>query len=284
MRFSPVFAGLEAEIRATIDHLVSTGFLAVKGDTIALGAEGRRRYGGRVRELLATFVTNSHVSVVDPQGRPIGEVDWSLVEAETATVRRRGLLLGGRSWRVVSVSASPGKVVVEPGEGAVAHGWRGASLPVSRATWEAAREVLLSTEVPADIDPRSETWLETIRRTWRPRLDAPVTASTSGVVAHTFAGEAVHQSVLHALDIDGTTDGPTLQLFVGTGEVRQRAEAAIASLPSVLDNEARRLAESMSVAHRNLCALDVLVAEAREFAVDRAGIEAVLTLLATWPS
>lgn len=40
----------------------------------------------------------------------------------------------------------------------------------------------------------------------------------------------------------------------------------------------------MPVAHRALSAPAVLVAEAREYEVDAAGIESVLTVLATWPS
>lgn len=284
LRFSPVFAGLREDIDATIDHLVAGGYLAVRGDFLAVGAEGQRRYGGRVHDLLATFMGASNVAVVDDGGNGIGEIDWSLVEAEDAPARRNGLVLGGTRWKVVAVQLSPRKVVVEPGGTATARGWRGASMPVSRATWEAAREILSSTEVPSDTDARADEWLDGLRRTWAPRLETPVGLDCEEVVAHTFAGDAVHRGVLDALGIEGRTDGPTLRLISGPGEVRTRAAQRIADLAAVLVREAARLADLMPVAHRELSAPSVLVAEAREFEVDAVGIEAVLTLLATWPS
>lgn len=284
LRFSPVFAGLREDIEATIDHLVAGGYLAVRGEVLAVGTEGQRRYGGRVRDLLATFMGASNVAVVDEEGHEIGEIDWSLVEAEDAPARRTGLVLGGTRWKVVAVEASPRKVVAEPGGTAMARGWRGASMPVSRATWEAAREILMSTEVPSDTDACADEWPACLRLKWMPRLDAPVGLDGDDVVAHTFAGDAVHRGVLHALGIEGQADGPTLRLVSAPGEVRTRAAHCIADLASVLDREAERQAELMPVAHRALSAPSVLVAEAREFEVDAAGIEAVLALLAAWPS
>jgi len=237
-----------------------------------------------VHDLLATFMGASNVAVVDDRGHEIGEIDWSLVEAEDAPARRNGLVLGGTRWKVVAVQLSPRKVVVEPGGTATARGWRGASTPVSRATWEAAREILMSTEVPSDTDPRADGWLDGLRRAWTERLDTPVGLDGEDVVAHTFAGDTVHRGVLHALGIEGRTDGPSLRLIAARGEVRTRAEQCIADLAAVLDREAARLADLMPVAHRALSAPSVLVSEAREFEVDAPGIEAALTLLATWPS
>lgn len=284
LRFSPVFAGLRSDIETTIDHLVAAGYLAVRGDVLALGAGGYRRYGGRVRDLLATFTVISEAAVVDEKGQPVGEVDWSLVEAEDAPARQSGLVLGGKRWRIVAVHSSPRKVVVAPGGTAVARGWRGASMPVSRATWEAVREVLTSTDVPSDSDARADQWLDDLRREWKPRFAAPVGVDHEGVVAHTFAGDQVHRTVLNALGLEGRSDGPTLHVFAAPSEVRRRATNSIADLASVLDAEAARLADVMPVAHRSLSAPSVLLAEAREFEVDAVGIEAVLTLLATWPS
>lgn len=157
-------------------------------------------------------------------------------------------------------------------------------MSVTRATWEAAREVLVSTDVPSDSDARADKWLDRLRRDWKLRLDELVTVDHDGVVAHTFAGDEVHRAVLHALGIEGRTEGPTLRLLSARGEVRSRAAHCVADLAGVLDREAARLADLMPVAHRALSAPSVLVAEAREFEVDGAGIEAVLTLLATWPS
>lgn len=284
LRFSPVFADLRNDIDATIDHLVAGGYLASRGVVLALGAEGQRRYGGGVQGLLATFLGSSNVAVVDQEGQQVGEVDWSLVEPEDAPARRTGLVLGGTRWKIVAVHSSPRKVFVAPGGTATARGWRGTSMPVTRATWEAAREVLVSTDVPSDSDARADEWLDRLRRDWKPRLDEPVAAGDDGVVAHTFAGDEVHRAVLHALGIDGRTEGPTLRLRSARGEVRSRAAHCVADLSGVLDREAARLADLMPVAHRALSAPSVLVAEAREFEVDGAGIEAVLTLLATWPS
>ncbi len=284
LRYSPLYAGLHDAIEATIDHLVATKCLVVGRDAIAVSTEAKQRFGLRLEELRATFGGSSHAPVEDEQGRAVGEVDWSLVEASDASARRNGLVLGGRRWQVVSVTASPRKVVVAPGGRAVARGWRGPSLPVSRATWEAAREVLGSTEVPTDADPRSETWLQDLRDAWSPRLESPFTPEAGGVAADTFAGDAVHRAVLHILGVDGTTDGPTLHVSAPPGEVRRRAVDALDHLPRLLDGEAERTAAMMTVAHRALCAPEVIIAEAREFAVDEPGIRAVLTLLATWRS
>jgi ATP-dependent Lhr-like helicase len=284
LRFSPVFAELGPAIDATIDHLVATGYLAARGDMLALGAEGQRRYGGRVRDLLATFTGSTDATVVDQQGNAIGEIDWSLVEAQDGPARRDGLVLGGARWQVVTVQESLKRVIVSPGGTAVARGWRGASMPVSRATWGAAREVLMATDVPSDSDARADAWLDELRRAWRPRLAIPVVADDVGVVAHTFAGDQVHRAVLHAFSIEGQSEGPTLYLSATPGAVRSAAAEALANLGQVLDVEAARLAAFMPVAHRALCAPAVLVSEARQFEVDEGGIESVLTLLATWPS
>ncbi len=284
LRFSPVFAELRNDIDATIDHLVAAGYLAVRDDVLALGAEGYRRYGGRVHDLLATFQGTSDTVVVDEKGQPVGAVDWSLVEAEDAPTRRTGLVLGGTRWTVVAVHSSPRKVVVKPGGTAIARGWRGASMSVSRATWEAVREVLGSTDVPSDSDARADQWLDERRRDWKPRLAAPVGVDHEGVVAYTFSGDQVHRAVLHGLGLDGRTEGHTLHVFAAPAEVRGRASRCVADLAGVLDVEAARLAAGLPVAHRALSAPPVLVAEAREFEVDAAGIEAVLTLLARWPT
>jgi len=284
LRFSPVFAGLQSEIEATIDHLVRSRYLATQGGVVALGAEGQRRYGGRVRELLATFTGASSVGVVDELGREVAEIDWSLVEAVDAPARRTGLVLGGTSWKVLAVHASPKKVVVAPGGAGTARGWRGATMPVSRATWEAAREVLGSTDVPSDSDARADAWLDSLRRAWKSRLDSPLGVDAEGVVAHTFAGDDVHQAVLHALGIDGRAEGPTLRIFSTPAEVRSRAAKCVANLDSVLDREAARLSDLMPITYRELSAPSVILAEARQFEVDALGTEAVLTLLATWRS
>ena len=284
LRFSPVFSELRADIDATIKHLVECGYLASRGDALALGTEGQRRYGAGVRDLLATFQGSSSVAVVDEDGHEVGDVDWSLVEAEDAPARRAGLVLGGTRWTIVAVHPSPRKVVVEQGGSATARGWRGTSMPVPRATWEAAREILASTDVPSDSDARADEWLAGLRRDWEQRLDEPVAVDYTGVVAYTFAGDEVHRAVLHALGVEGTPEGPTLRLRSRRDEIRSLAAQCVADLAGVLDREAARLADLIPVANRALSAPSVLVAEAREFEVDAPGIEAVLTLLATWPS
>jgi hypothetical protein len=142
----------------------------------------------------------------------------------------------------------------------------------------------MSTDVPSDRDARADKWLDELRREWRPRLDIPIEMDEEGVVAHTFAGDQVHGAVLRALGLEGRTEGPTLHLFAAADDVRSRASHALADLDQTLDTEAARLAVVMPVAHRPLSAPAVLVAEAREFEVDAAGIESVLTLLATWRS
>lgn len=284
LRFSPAFAGLEEEMDATIAYLIERGILAARGDVIALGGEGQRRYGRRIHELLAMFTSTVGAAVVDEEGRPVGELDWSLVSSADAPVRRHGLVLGGTRWRVIRVNEGSRTVIVAPGGTGAARGWRGTSLAVSRRTWAAAREVLTSTDVPSDIDERAQGWLSQLRQAWAPRLGQPVVADAEGMTAHTFAGDDVHQAVLRVLAVEGRAEGPTLLLLAAPEAVAERAARARHDMDAVVEAEALRRAETMPVAHRELCAPSVLHAEAREFEVDSVGIEAVLTLLSTWPS
>lgn len=106
-------------------------------------------------------------------------------------------------------------------------------------------------------------WLEGRRRRRTPCLETPISLDGQDVVAHTFVGDAVHQGVLNALGVEGLTDGPTLRIASAPGVVRTRAAQSIAELAPVLDREAVRLAGLMPVAHRELSAPSVLVAEAR---------------------
>ncbi len=152
---------------------------------------------------------------------------------------------------------------------------------MDRATWETAREILESTEVPAAIDERGELWLAILRAQWRSRLERPLSHSANETTAATFTGAGVHRSVLAILDAEGVSDGPELRVSSpDRATLRARSQQALNDFVGVLEAEAIRVAETIGGRHRELLPASVLVAEAAEFHVDAEGIRKVLEMLA----
>ena len=286
LRWSRVFRGLEPEIDATIEHLVAGGWLQETDDRLLVGREGQRRFGGGMGlvRLLATFKAHDGATVVDLQGRPVGQVDWSQVADGDSSAASQGLSLGGRSWTVLSVDRSSKRVVVEPATRGRPPSWRGPAMEVERATWEVAREVLAGTEVPLDIDDRAAVWLEATRLAWTPRLARPARATPDGVEVDTFAGVGCNRSALSLLGFEGTADGPSVEIHASADAVRARAQCVLGDFEGSLDREAERVAAGVVLANPELTAPAVLRAEARTFMIDAAGLRGVLALLVEWPS
>lgn len=282
LRWSSTFAGLEADIGATIDHLVAEGFLRSDGDRLVLGPAGNTRFGGRqgVLDLLATFNSVAGAVVADESGRKIGTVDWTQVDERDGRASR-GLVLSGRPWTIVRIDRLEGVVTVRPGERGRAPSWRGPSLEVDRATWEAVREVLDATEVPTELDERATQWLVDLRRSWHSRLENPVRAADEATVVDSFCGESVHRAALHALDLEGHAEGATCEISASPIVISTRAQALLSRFDAVLDAEAARVATQLQIRHRDLVAPAVLAAEARRFHVDASGLHRFLTMLAS---
>ncbi|MDQ1393799.1 MAG: ATP-dependent helicase Lhr and Lhr-like helicase, partial [Acidimicrobiaceae bacterium] len=289
LRFSPLFRPLTDEIDATIAHLVAEGWLATVGrgeDLLIVGPKATARFGGKsFFDLLATFATTKEASVVTADGRPVGSLDWDEVSDTAGRTRPGPVVLAGTRWLLVSVDRPSGTVTVAPAPGSAEGGrvpsWRGPSLEVGRSTWETAREILTATDIPGvAMDGRAQRWLEQLRETWCPRLATPVRAEGRHTVVDAFAGAAVHRAVLAALAIDGMVDGPSCHLDGNIGDVAQRANRLLQDLDAVFDAEALRQSARLVVRHPELVAPSVLLAEARQYHVDRVGIAQTLRMIA----
>lgn len=288
LRWSSAFAGLDDEIRATVDHLLDGGWLLdIEGRLIA-GPATSAQFGGPlgISRLLATFTTAEAFRVETEGGQQIGFLDPSTPGVDGPSRRDAGVVLGGRSWVIVSVDRTMKRIVVRPAKQGRPPSWRGPSLDVSRRTWDSVREVLSGTDVRVEMDDRSAQWLEDERRQWRPRLQSPVEAADAVTMIHSFGGLAVHRAVLAALELEGTPSGPTLLVEASADVVAGRADAVLADLQAAIDAEAARQSPTLPIRHPALIPESVVVAEAREFHVDGDGIQRCLELAAgaPWPS
>lgn len=284
---SPVFRGLDGDVDATLDHLIASGWLADVGGTLVAGAETVHRFGGRglgFSELAVSFESRASIGVTTSDGTFVGFIDWSEAQADKRIGKGEPFTLAGRRWKAVDIVDGAVRVVHagDAAGAAKAPSWRGRAVEADRGTWETAREVLEGTEVPAALDTRGQRWLEMLRLQWQPKLAAPVMAVGDEVVAATFAGAAVHRSVLAMLGFEGSTDGPELRLRGAFGAVRAQATALLDCFEEHAAEECRRLVPEVAALtkHGELIPPSVLEAEAREFAFDSDGVRKVLTVLA----
>lgn len=282
LRWAPTFSASASDIDATLDHLLADGWLLEVEDSLVPSARANARFTGqRLGDLAVTFEGGSGARVVDQAGNHVGQVDWAQMEEDALAKRDRSIVLAGRPWEVVTVDRATDSVVVRPGEKGRPMSWRGQAVEIERRTWEAVREVLLSTEVPLAMDQRAEAWLTSARARWGPRLDQPVRQEGDEVIVDAFAGVAAHRAVLSALDADGQAEGTTCTFTGSLPQLRDRAAVALDDFDTIMDAEAERAAPTLNVRHRDLLPAAVVVAEAREFHVDAVGLRRVLTLVAT---
>ena len=281
MCWSPLFADLGDEIDASIAHLVGNGWLAAVGDYLVVGPAAQDRFGGaRFVDLLATFEGSAGATVVDTTGNRIGTLDWGQVADNSGDPRPDPIVLGGTGWLILTVDRAAGTVTVTPSSEGRAPSWRGPTQEVGRATWEAAREILASTDVPVSVDDRANVWLENLREEWASRLDDPVREDTKGMVVDAFAGAAVHQAVLRALALEGSVDGPTCRISAPLSTGATAAHVALDQWDRIVQAEAAQQSTKLSVRHHELLAPAVLAAEAFDFHVDRDGIRKTLEMIA----
>jgi ATP-dependent helicase Lhr and Lhr-like helicase len=282
--WSPTFRRLQEDIEQTIDHLISDGWLVVAGGYLVAGPQAHSRFGGAsFVHLLATFDGGAGATVVDMAGTRLGSLDWNQVVDDSGQPRPQSVVLGGKAWLPVSIDRSAGTVTVMPAEKGRPPSWRGPSIDVGRRTWEAAREILISTEVPAGSDERTIDWLATLRRNWAPRLEAPVRGTPDGTTVDSFAGVSVHQAVLRALAVEGSADGPSCLVSSDPSIAAQLAGSALDQWDRTIGVEAKFQATKLSIRHKELCAPAILLAEAEEYHVDREGIRNVLELITRHP-
>ena len=282
LRWSPTFHGLNADIEATIDHLLANRWLQGDGDRLVLGAEGHQRFGGRsgIVELLATFESHAGMTVIDEAGRKVGTVDWKQFDEQEGTTALKGFILSGQPWTVVGVNRAEGIVTVRPGEHGRPPSWRGPMVEVERPTWEAVKDVLSSTEVPVQLDDRARSWLDLERANWAGRLEKSVRTADNTTVVDSFCGIQVHRAALAALTVEGHAEGATCELNAPLPVLAERSRALLDDFDAVLDDQAARVAPQLAIRYPELVPQSVLLAEARRFHVDAHGLHRFLTMLA----
>lgn len=275
---SPVFRGLDADVEATLDHLLDAGWLNDIHGTLVAGSLTTERHGAKGRafaQLAVSFETRPSIGVVADDGATVGFIDWSEAQADKRIGKGEPFTLGGRRWQPIDVV--DGSLRVRPaGDGRAAKppSWKGPSIEVDRLTWETAREVLAGTDVPSALDERGAVWLAELRSEWAARLSSPVRVSGGApaqVEAATFAGASVHRSVLAILGFEGTTDGPVLRISGAAETVRAQAAVALDHFDELAERECARLVPQVAALtkHGELVPHSVLLAESREFFFDR---------------
>ena len=174
----PVFRGLQDDADHNSRPSRREGVVAgCPRGLLVVGPWTNLKFGGgglNFATLAASFDTRASMAVIVEDGTFVGTIDWSAAQDDKSVARGEPFRLGGRAWRAVEVTSESVRVVpTSAGVAAKPPSWRGPLLDVDRTTWETAREILESTEVPAAIDERGELWLEIMRAQWRSRLDEP---------------------------------------------------------------------------------------------------------------
>lgn len=133
-------AGLEqSQGHEVLRYLITRGILVVEDGLVYFDELGRQTYGYKhFMELLVSFIGESLLVVL--YGR--FEVGQVVPLALGADIRRDGLLLAGRAWKIIDIDWERRRVQVEPLEGDGKVRWQGEAMPLSRRLARECRRVL----------------------------------------------------------------------------------------------------------------------------------------------
>ena len=136
----PELASFLQDYEGLFEHLLSQGMLHVDGGLVSIGPEAERLWGGRnYMELLSVFDTPELYTVFS------GRHELGVLHALSFRRENAIVLLGGRSWRVTSVSHKHKIAYVEPAEDMPGRStWLGSSQGLSFEICQAMRQILLS--------------------------------------------------------------------------------------------------------------------------------------------
>lgn len=139
------FAELDsATVASVFDYMMAKGILFVSSGLVSMGPEGEKLFGrGHFLDLLSAF-SSPLVLAVRHGAIELGYIDPMAVQQQKdgPTV----LLLGGRSWKVISVDWSKRVVAVEPTEKKGKSRWLGTSRRLGFEVCQSMRRVLWSEE------------------------------------------------------------------------------------------------------------------------------------------
>jgi ATP-dependent Lhr-like helicase len=134
------FPELDRETVATVfDFMAAKGVLFVSSGLASMGPEGEKLFGrAHFLDLLSAFASPMTLAARHGSSE-LGQVDPLAVQQHGPTV----LLLGGRSWKVISVEWSRRTVWVEPSDEKGKSRWLGTSRCLGFEVCQAMRRVLL---------------------------------------------------------------------------------------------------------------------------------------------
>lgn len=148
-------------VRRALGELIDTGWLVQIDAVIQIGPRAEQQYGrAHYRELLATF-SGSELLLGQWGTRDIGYLDPA---ALLAAGEEKRVLLGGRSWLVVSVDYGRRTAALQPSELPGKARWMGASARMSAEVAGAIRQVLRDGVAEAlRLSRRATALLETLQ-------------------------------------------------------------------------------------------------------------------------
>lgn len=191
----PVFAGIAREDRdALVDHLIEAAFIHVDQGQWMLGGTAEDEFGYKHFSELVSVFTSPPIFEVWHGQTHVGTVEQSVFMGSPE--QRRTLSLGGRAWRVVEISWSQRRALVQPEPGEARTRWLGGERSLGFELCQEIRRILTNDEVP---DFLSRRGIDSLGRSrdeflWlRNSSDGVKAGNEEATEWWTFAGRAVNR-------------------------------------------------------------------------------------------
>jgi ATP-dependent Lhr-like helicase len=191
----PVFAEIAREDRdALVNHLIEAAFIHVDQGQWMLGGTAEDKFGYKHFSELVSVFTSPPVFEVWHGQTHVGTVEQSVFMGSPE--QRRTLSLGGRAWRVVEISWSQRRALVQPELGEARTRWLGGERSLGFELCQEIRRILANDEVP---DFLSRRGIDSLGRSrdeflWlRNSSDGVKAGDENATEWWTFAGRAVNR-------------------------------------------------------------------------------------------
>jgi ATP-dependent Lhr-like helicase len=214
--------------------LLGRGFLHEDGVLLSIGPEAQRLWGGRnYMELLSVFDT-PELYTVFTGNQELGVLHELSFRRADAIV-----LLGGRSWRVVSVDHKHRAAQVEPAEDRPGRStWLGSSQGLSFEICQAMRCVLQG--YAATFSRRALEQMELLKNQSTTDPDGTVLRPTrTGCEWWTYAGLKANAALIHGIGIPATFDSLTLRARCSPVELKRLLDRSLRESDPELDTRFR---------------------------------------------